>query len=53
MRNLHLAHRQVGAENYHWPNDVADNLHWSTIKSAIAVCDRFLRMRARPPATSG
>ena len=33
--------------NYHWPNDVADNLHWSTIKSAIAVCDRFLR-DARP-----
>jgi Peptidase family M28 len=36
--------------NYHWPNDVPDNLHWSTIESAIAVCDRFLRMRARPPA---
>ena len=35
--------------NYHWPNDVADNLHWSTIESAIAVCDRFLRMRGQPP----
>jgi Peptidase family M28 len=33
--------------NYHWPNDTAENLHWSTIESAIAVCDRFLRTRAR------
>ncbi|HKO27768.1 MAG TPA: M28 family peptidase, partial [Solirubrobacteraceae bacterium] len=32
--------------NYHWPNDVPDNLHWSTIERAIAVCDRFLRRRA-------
>jgi hypothetical protein len=32
--------------NYHWPNDVADNLHWSTIESAIAVCSEFLRTRA-------
>jgi hypothetical protein len=32
--------------NYHWPNDIADNLHWSTIESAIAVCERFLRTRA-------
>jgi hypothetical protein len=32
--------------NYHWPNDTADNLHWSTIESAIAVCERFLRTRA-------
>jgi hypothetical protein len=39
--------------NYHWPNDTAENLHWSTIQSAIAVCDRFLRMRARPPTTAG
>jgi Peptidase family M28 len=31
--------------NYHWPNDTADNLHWSTIESAIAVCERFLRTR--------
>jgi Zn-dependent M28 family amino/carboxypeptidase len=36
--------------NYHWPNDIAENLHWSTIESAIAVCDRFLRMRSRAPA---
>ena len=33
--------------NYHWPNDTAENLHWSTIQSAIAVCERFLRTRAR------
>ncbi len=32
--------------NYHWPNDTADALHYPTIKSAIAVCERFLRMRA-------
>lgn len=31
--------------NYHWPNDVADALHWSTIESAIKVCDQFLRTR--------
>jgi len=36
--------------NYHWPNDTADNLHWSTIESAIAVCERFLRMRAEASA---
>jgi peptidase M28-like protein len=36
--------------NYHWPNDVAENLHWSTIESAIAVCEQFLRARAKPPA---
>lgn len=32
--------------NYHWPNDVADALHWTTIESAITVCERFLRMRS-------
>ena len=32
--------------NYHWPNDVADALHWSTIESAITVCERFVRDRA-------
>ena len=35
--------------NYHWPNDTAENLHWSTIESAIAVCDQFLRERGRIP----
>jgi hypothetical protein len=37
--------------NYHWPNDTADNLHWSTIQSAIAVCERFLRTRAGASAS--
>jgi hypothetical protein len=32
--------------NYHWPSDVPDALHWSTIESAIAVCEQFLRSRA-------
>jgi Peptidase family M28 len=32
--------------NYHWPNDVADALHWSTIEQAIATCEQFLRERA-------
>ena len=35
--------------NYHWPNDTADNLYWSTIESAIAVCEQFLRGRGRGP----
>jgi len=34
--------------NYHWPSDVPDALHWSTIESAIAVCEEFLRTRAAP-----
>ena len=34
--------------NYHWPSDVPDALHWSTIESAIAVCEEFLRTRAVP-----
>ena len=32
--------------NYHWPSDVPDALHWSTIESAIAVCEQFVRSRA-------
>jgi Peptidase family M28 len=32
--------------NYHWPSDQPDSLHWETIEQAIAVCDRFLRLRA-------
>jgi len=39
--------------NYHWPNDVAENLHWSTIESAIAVCERFLRKRAGERGQAG
>ena len=31
--------------NYHWPNDVPDALHWGTIDSAVAVCERFVRAR--------
>jgi hypothetical protein len=34
--------------NYHWRSDTADALHYSTIESAIAVCERFLRTRATP-----
>lgn len=33
--------------NYHWPSDTPDALHYETISGAIAVCDRFLRRRAR------
>jgi Peptidase family M28 len=32
--------------NYHWPNDVPENLRWPTLERAIEVCDRFVRMRA-------
>jgi hypothetical protein len=35
--------------NYHWPNDVADALHWGTIESAITVCEQFLRGRGSIP----
>ncbi|MBV8944688.1 MAG: M28 family peptidase [Solirubrobacterales bacterium] len=31
--------------NYHWPSDVPGALHWDTIERAIAVCERFVRMR--------
>jgi acetylornithine deacetylase/succinyl-diaminopimelate desuccinylase-like protein len=29
--------------NYHWPSDVPDNLDWSSIEGAVAICDRYLR----------
>jgi hypothetical protein len=32
--------------NYHWPNDVAENLRWPTLERAIEVCEQFVRMRA-------
>jgi Peptidase family M28 len=32
--------------NYHWPSDTPAALHWQTIEDAIAVCERFLRLRA-------
>jgi putative aminopeptidase FrvX len=34
--------------NYHWPSDVPEALHWSTIEGAIAVCEQFLRTQAEP-----
>lgn len=33
--------------NYHWHSDVPDALQWETLENAIAVCDSFLRIRAR------
>ena len=36
--------------NYHWPNDVPENLRWQTIERAIEVSERFVRMRAAAPA---
>jgi Peptidase family M28 len=32
--------------NYHWPNDVPENLRWPTLERAIDVSERFVRMRA-------
>ena len=32
--------------NYHWPNDVPENLRWPTLERAIEVCEQFVRMRA-------
>jgi hypothetical protein len=29
--------------NYHWPSDVPDNLDWSSIEDAVAICDRYVR----------
>jgi Peptidase family M28 len=38
--------------NYHWPNDVPENLRWPTIERAIKVCEQFVRTRAAasPPS---
>lgn len=33
--------------NYHWPNDVPEELDWGTLERAIRVCERFLRQRAQ------
>jgi hypothetical protein len=38
--------------NYHWPSDVPEALHWGTIEGAIAVCERFLRMRSEALASA-
>jgi hypothetical protein len=28
---------------YHWPSDTPDNLDWSSVEAAVAICDRYLR----------
>jgi hypothetical protein len=32
--------------NYHWRSDTPDNLDWSSVEGAVAVCEEFLRGRA-------
>jgi hypothetical protein len=32
--------------NYHWPSDTPDNLDWSSVEGALAVCEEFVRGRA-------
>jgi hypothetical protein len=32
--------------NYHWPTDTPDNLDWSSIEGAVAVCEMFVRRAA-------
>ncbi len=39
--------------NYHWPSDTPENLSWSSIEAAVAVCEEFLRGRARPRTSDG
>jgi acetylornithine deacetylase/succinyl-diaminopimelate desuccinylase-like protein len=29
--------------NYHWPSDTPDNLDWTSVEDAVAVCDRYVR----------
>jgi peptidase M28-like protein len=29
--------------NYHWPSDTPDNLDWSSIDRAVALCDQYVR----------
>jgi Peptidase family M28 len=31
--------------NYHWPSDTPDNLDWSRVEGALAVCEEFVRGR--------
>ena len=33
--------------NYHWPSDTPDNLVWESIEGAVAVCEEYVRGRAR------
>jgi hypothetical protein len=28
---------------YHWPSDTPDNLDWSSVEGAVAICDRYVR----------
>jgi hypothetical protein len=28
---------------YHWPSDIPDNLDWSSVEGALAVCERYVR----------
>ena len=35
--------------NYHWPSDTFENLDWSSIRVAAAICERFVRGRAVAP----
>jgi hypothetical protein len=39
--------------NYHWPNDVPENLRWPTLERAIEVCERFVRERAAAGRAGG
>ncbi len=32
---------------YHWPTDTPDNLDWTSVEGALAVCEEFVRGRAR------
>jgi acetylornithine deacetylase/succinyl-diaminopimelate desuccinylase-like protein len=36
--------------NYHWPTDTPENLNWSSIEGAIAVCEEYVRGRERQAA---
>jgi hypothetical protein len=29
--------------NYHWPSDTPENLDWSSIENAVAVCEAYVR----------
>jgi acetylornithine deacetylase/succinyl-diaminopimelate desuccinylase-like protein len=29
--------------NYHWPSDTPENLDWSSIEGAVALCDQYVR----------
>ena len=31
--------------NYHWPSDTPENLDWSSVERAVAVCEAYLRRR--------